>query len=100
MYWHLTRRDGNGFRWLKGSTGERKSGCFTKVCIVSWEWGSRVRRVRNKLFATELRVDVEEQRESENLKFTPCFPGLFASWAGVALGSQRMSAGVRGGTAE
>ena len=39
-----------------GSTLQGKGGCSSKICLVSWESGQRVRRGHNREFAVELEV--------------------------------------------
>lgn len=57
---------GMGWGGGKGSTGERKAGCSTKICFVPWQ---RVRRGHSREPATELglhatgELDLEEWRE-------------------------------------
>lgn len=47
------------------STGGRKAGDSTRICLVSWEWGQGVRRGPNRLSvrAGDETADLEEEEE-------------------------------------
>lgn len=73
---------------VRESIGGRKARCSIKICLVSWEWGQRIRSGHSKQCATELGMelgvlDMEKRWESEDLKQTTCSVGPFASLTGL-----------------
>lgn len=51
------------------SIGGRKAGYSSRICLVPWDWGQRVRRNYSRSSAVELEVgvDLKERRQSEAL---------------------------------
>ena len=48
-HWGLTLMSkGEVVGVVKGSIGGRKARCSIKICLVSWEWGQRVRSVHSR----------------------------------------------------
>lgn len=88
--WDLTLKNGEGMGWEMGSggfTGVRKSGFFTRVCLVPEGWTQRAERPPQVLCSrAEYKTGNQNARQgkSEHLKIVYVFPCSAASPAGLA----------------
>lgn len=92
MFFSVLGADTQGQGWartVKGSTGEGKAGCSSRICLVHEEQRQRVRRGNNRQYATGLEMRLGDQIWGEEEKFrseATFFPGPLASLADLASG--------------